>query len=312
MDLIELHCYTTTLKSLTYSKLSSILHLLMMLGKRALIAISGPRQTVGWRLPNASHTAKVRANATSFAQRHQSTLIEIREDCLKPESVADYQKAAARTVALSQAHLPLRFFSYPETGGPLHVATHPYYYQDGHEERLARSAALEKEPAWQSHVAECGPFIRTQTSTSYVEASSVVNDFPGVQGLSPTRATEEIKSSEEKTPTTDCILELRRYKLQLGYDTVPRFLEYYQTGLSSKLDTLDSTTSLVSVVYTDVGPLNHVMEIWRHGGGFAAMEASRVNARAAPAWKTAIGEIAHLAVEFTTTIHRPTHFSPIR
>ena len=293
--------------------LSSIVHPFMMLGKRALIAISGPRQRVGWRLPNASHTAKVRDNASSFSQRHQSTLIEIREDCLKPESVAEYQKATARTAALRQADLPLRFFSYPETGGPLHMATHAYYYQGGHEERLARSSALEKEHAWQSHVAACGSFIRTQTSTLYVEASSVVNDFPGVQGLSSTtRATGEIKSSEEKSPATGCILELRRYKLQLGYDTVPRFLEYYQTGLSSKLDTLDSTTSLVSVVYTDVGPLNHVMEIWRHGGGFAAMEASRVNARAAPAWKTAIGKIASLAVDFTTTIHRPTHFSPIR
>jgi hypothetical protein len=112
----------------------------------------------------------------------------------------------------------------------------------------------------------------------------------------------------------DCILEIRRYKLILGYDTVPRFLSLYKAGLASKLNAqgTDPTTSLVTVMYSEVGRLNEVLEIWRHGAGARAMERSRVAARGAPEWRSAVAEIAGLAVDFTSTIHRPTSFSPLQ
>jgi len=68
----------------------------------------------------------------------------------------------------------------------------------------------------------------------------------------------------------------------------------------------------VTVLSTEVGRLNEVMEIWRHGNGSTAMEISRHAARGAQEWRSAIASIADLALEFTSTIHKPTKFSPIR
>jgi hypothetical protein len=42
------------------------------------------------------------------------------------------------------------------------------------------------------------------------------------------------------------------------------------------------------------------------------MEQSRVAARAAHAWRSSIAGIADLAIEFTSTIHKPAAFSPIK
>lgn len=131
-----------------------------------------------------------------------------------------------------------------------------------------------------------------------------MSEFDRVSGLK--------QVSKGKGP--DCILELRRYHLKLGNDTVPKLLDYYAQGLPSKLSTLDPTSSLVTVLYSNVGRLNEVIEVWRHGNGTLAMEeSSQVAARAAPEWTRAIDKImADLTIEFTCTIHRPMPFSPLR
>ncbi len=103
--------------------------------------------------------------------------------------------------------------------------------------------------------------------------------------------------------------ELRRYSLKLGYDTVPKFLAYYERGLPSKLENQDESTSLCSVLCSEVGDLNQVIEVWRHGNGVRAMAASRQSARQAQEWRSAISEIATLAVSFNCTVFRPTKFS---
>ena len=65
-----------------------------------------------------------------------------------------------------------------------------------------------------------------------------------------------------------------------------------------------------SVFLLQVGSLNEVIEVWRHGGGTAAMNRSRKAAREAGPWRAAIAEIAELAVSFRATIHRPLDKSP--
>ena len=123
-----------------------------------------------------------------------------------------------------------------------------------------------------------------------------------------------VNKSNDKM-SDDCILELRRYNLKLGYDTVPKFLELYGAGLPSKLEApgTDPTTSLVTLLYSEVGRLNEVIEIWRHGNGVPAMEQSRAAARKAQEWRSAIASIADLAIEFRSTIHRPVlAFPPIK
>ena len=60
---------------------------------------------------------------------------------------------------------------------------------------------------------------------------------------------------------------------------------------------------------SEIGQLNEVIEVWRHGNGSSAMEASRAASRAAGPWRAAIAEIAGLATSFRTTVYKPTSFS---
>lgn len=224
---------------------------------------------------------------------------------MKPEHAVAYMQATAKTASLRTSLAPLRFFSLPETGGQLHVATHAYYYAGGHEERDAKRGKMAGNDDWKAYIVECRPTADTQQSNIYVEAAGVVA-MEGVQGLATVPNYE---------PSPKSILEIRRYQLKLGYDTVPKFLEYYQEGLPSKLTApgTDPSTDLVTVLYSDVGTLNEVIEIWRHGDGMAAMERSRVAARGAAEWRNAIAKIAdETAISFTSTIHKPTGFSPIQ
>ena len=260
----------------------------------SLVARTNPRLFAGCR---------PRAASLSRDMSSSSPIIERREYELYPEHSVAYVQATTEAAELRKSLVPLRFFSFPETGGQLHVATHAYYYGGGHAERDAKRGDMGKSEEWKRYLNECRPYMKSQSSNIFVEAP-LVKDVEGVSGLFKVGV----------GAGHDCILELRRYKLILGYDTVPRFLSLYGAGLGSKLNAegTDETTSLVTLMYSDVGRLNDVIEIWRHGDGTAAMGRSRVAARGAPEWRTAITKIAELAVEFTSTIHRPTAFSPLR
>ena len=100
----------------------------------------------------------------------------------------------------------------------------------------------------------------------------------------------------------------RKYQLPLGYVTVPNFLEIYAEGVQEKVQHQDPATSLCTVMYTEVGKLNEVIEIWRHScvGG---MESSRFMAREAPKWREAIGKMAEIAIKFENEIVNPVSFS---
>ena len=56
-------------------------------------------------------------------------------------------------------------------------------------------------------------------------------------------------------------------------------------------------------MYNEIGMLNEVIEIWRHGDGVTAMEQSRVASRDVKEWRNAIANIAALATSFSTVIH---------
>ena len=244
-------------------------------------------------------------------------VVELREYTLKVQCASEFWTAAAEMAQVRRTMLPLRLYCRPETGGRLHVATHAYYYQGGLEERDVRRHALDKSPEWQAYQYRTRDYHLEQQSNIYVEAPFVRDKvFEQVKGLATNPDTEATTSDtlEGDDSHSSSILELRRYQLQLGYDTVPKFLDLYTAGLPSKLNApgTDPTTSLVTVLYTEVGPLNQVWEIWHHGEGHGAMEASRAAARQATEWKHAIASIAPLATSFTTTIHRPTAFSPLR
>lgn len=254
--------------------------------------------------PHSSLNQICFASFSSTTAAKAAPIVELREYALSPEHAVKYMQATADTIELRKSLVPLRFFSLPDTGGQLHKATHAYYYEGGHAERDASRKAMLGNADWKEYIAQIRRTVQAQESTIFVEAP-LVQQMEQVNGLVSVPASLQ---------GSDPILEIRRYKLKLGYDTVPNFLELYGNGLPSKLnaDGTDPTTTLVTLLYCEVGRLNEVIEIWRHGNGTLAMEQSRVAARGAQAWRQSISRIADLAIEFTCTIHKPTAFSPIQ
>lgn len=240
-------------------------------------------------------------------------IVELREYELHPESVQIYLDATADTAGLRKSLVPIRLFTLPETGGYLNVATHMYHWAGGFNQRSAGRAAMEASEEWKKYLNVVKPCMVRRRSTIFVEAP-LVSRIDGVAGLAMGNAEEMLSSLGNKCNDDDVIYEIRRYQLKLGYDTVPKFMELYENGLPSKLEAEgnDPSTALITLLYSEVGSLNEVTEVWRHGGGTIAMERSRVAARKASDWRRAIGDIAGLADTFTSTIHRPTSFSPLR
>eukprot|EP00537_Pseudo-nitzschia_pungens_P014136 CAMPEP_0172395010 /NCGR_PEP_ID=MMETSP1061-20121228/17474_1 /TAXON_ID=37318 /ORGANISM="Pseudo-nitzschia pungens, Strain cf. pungens" /LENGTH=257 /DNA_ID=CAMNT_0013126481 /DNA_START=155 /DNA_END=928 /DNA_ORIENTATION=+ len=230
-------------------------------------------------------------------------VIELREDFLVPQHSKSYFDAVSKQYSDAVVPPPnLCFLSRQELGGDANVATHAYCYQGGLTELQERRKLLESDSGTEQNI-DLRSYIQSHRSSVYVEAPLVKEQSDFVVGLGTTpRAVAGNRKDDE-----DCIFELRRYHLKLGYDTVPKFLDLYGAGLPSKLHApgTDPETSLVTLLYSEVGRLNEVIELWRHGNGVPGMEQSRVAARKATEWRSAIASIADLAIEFHSTIHRP-------
>lgn len=235
-------------------------------------------------------------------------IIELREYELLPSQVPNYTQLTTKSSDLRKNLTPLRLFTMPETGGLLNVATHFYYFKGGFEERNERRSQMGQSTDWKEYLKQARPCMKSQKSTVFTEAP-LVSKIDNVCGLF------EIDTSATTTsaPAPGTIFEIRRYQLKLGYDTVPNFLSLYEAGLPSKLNApgTDPTTSLVTLLYSEVGQLNEVIEIWKHGST-SAMETSRVASRSAQEWRDSIAQIADLATVFTSSIHKPLSFSPLR
>jgi NIPSNAP len=256
----------------------------------------------GRRLLSTSVSSSAAAASTN------RPIVELREYAIHPQHVSEYRALTQQSSDLRKSLLPLRLFSLPETGGNLHTSTHAYYYAGGHAERDSKRLLASQNDAWQSYVASVLPCMASQSSSIWMEGH-----FSGAASQVITYGLATTTPSDDTMANCRSILELRRYQLKLGYDTVPQFLTLYNAGLTSKLHApgRHASTSLVTVLYSDVGRLNQVLEIWRHDDTLA-METSRAAARQAQEWQRAIADIAQLAVDFTTVIHKPEPFSPIR
>ena len=255
-----------------------------------------------------------RAAARAFSAAGPTPIIELREYKLREATFLTEVQGQGRSAGGPPA-LPLRLFTMPDTGGQLNVATHFYSYEGGTSQRDAVRGAARRNQDWLGYLAGCDqqsrPEVLEQRSTLFVEAPLVAEfGLHGMRSLACPSGHDATVDGSSSSPQS--IYEIRRYQLQLGYDTVPNFLQLYQGGLPSKLaaPNTDPSTSLVTLMYNEVGRLNEVIEVWRHGGGSRAMDTSRQAARAAAEWRGAIGQIAGLAVEFTSTIHKPLPFSP--
>ena len=231
--------------------------------------------------------------------------IELREYKLQPAKVDEYLKQTAASADLRKSMLPLKLFTMPDTGGLLNCATHLYCYHDNTERDKKRKKCGQNEE-WKEYLGNVRPFMEEQKSTLYFEAD-LCHDTTGESLMTSLAAHEN-----DLKPGKDPIIEYRRYQLTLGYDAVPKFLEIYERGVRCKLENIHHSTELLSVIYSDVGKINEVIEIWRHGDGIGAMNESRIKARAAFDWTTAVTSLVPLATSFTNTIHKPTNFSPFQ
>jgi NIPSNAP len=232
-------------------------------------------------------------------------VVELREYQLQCGNSAQYIEVTAAAEKLRKSLVPLRLFCAPDTGGLLNMMTHFYFYEGGLEQREAARIKAAKSTEWKDYLSKSRPNILQQRSSIYVESPLLQKH--GLSGMK----TEFVGHSSAPGAPSDVIYEIRKYQLKLGYDTVPQFMSMYDKGLPSKLSApgTDPSTSLCSVMYNEVGDLNTVIEIWRHGGGVRAMHTSRVAARGAMEWRKAINDIATLSISFTTTIHKPLPFS---
>ncbi|KAL7573049.1 hypothetical protein ACA910_018741 [Epithemia clementina (nom. ined.)] len=283
-------------------------------------------------------TAPATTASSSPPPRTTTPLVELREYTLHPQYAQEYMQATVEAAPLRLAHLPLCFFSLPETGGEqLHVATHVYYFAGGYAERQEKRSALAARPDWKLYIDRIRPFVQSQKSTIWVEAPFIVNqrnsECLGLASLLNSNETSSSPSSSDlNTDGGESILEIRRYQLSFGQGTLHRFLELHQKGVRAKKAALSTTTTttrttttttLVTVLCSELGPMNQVMEIWRHVGVGsstvdAILDASREQQRhdspETLPWSQAMEQMEqeHLVMHYSTSIHKPTSFSPLR
>lgn len=276
----------------------------MMLGLRSAAALSSGRRIL--------KTHSFAAMSTSTTNNPSSPIVELRQYQLHPAATATYTKNTIQSSDLRKT-LPLAFFGFPETGSiTLNTAVHLYHYPEGTRQRKEERAALAKKDEWKQYLGGVKECMMQQKSEIFVEAG-LVQDFVQVTGLE-----YWIKNDCSMNSGGESIVELRKYQLKLGYDTVPNFLKLYSEALPSKLNAAGThpTTQLVTILISDVGSLNTVYEVWKHGGkdfcGMEAMEQSRQASRGAKEWRTGIAEIAKLATSFDTSILKPSSFSPLQ
>jgi hypothetical protein len=208
-----------------------------------------------------------------------------------------------------------------ELGGSVHSVQHLYQWND-YDQRDRARAAIEDHPMWLSNSEALNgggadqdnllplPSLREKLSSSesvvMMEATDLLHScgLPGAAGFT------QAQSGDTSAISAPVTWELRQYQLVLGYATVPKFLALYGEGLADKLAADDSGASqLATLLYSDCGSLNVVVELWRHESMQRAQE-SRKASRQASKWKAAINEIAQISTRFETTYMRPLRASP--
>lgn len=134
---------------------------------------------------------------------------------------------------------------------------------------------------------------------TFVEATDALRacNLPGLVGYSP--------PASAGRPSL-VAWEVRKYQLRLGYGAVPKFLGIFNDGIGEKLSTISQAhcqSELVSLLFSDSGPLNIFIELWRHESMQHAQH-SREASRAATSWRRTVNEVAELSISFDTQYMR--------
>lgn len=227
---------------------------------------------------------------------------ELRTDHVQPSELATYLETQ-EDIARGELE-GWKGMWHTELGGTVGCVHHLYHWRDYDQRDGALDRLSDHDALFLAHPET----LQSSRAVVMVEATDCLAScgLPGAAGFTTPAPAE---AAVGVVAPLVC-WELRTYQLQLGYDTVPKFFALYGEGLKDKLaaDT-SGASSLATLLYSDCGSLNVVMELWRHESLQRAQDSRRAS-RAAPKWRAAIGEIATLATSFDTQYLRPTPSSP--
>lgn len=153
----------------------------------------------------------------------------------------------------------------------------------------ARDAARQQaatNATWQhDYLDHSRPHVAHQTSSLWLPAQPIMHAariVPAGQFTSP-------PSPPPGSPPV--MYELRAYELTHGWGAVPTWVDAMADGLPSKLAAADARQApvLVFAGYSDVGPMNCAMELWRHPSAAACMRCEGVG-RGACAWIVVVSQ----------------------
>jgi len=247
---------------------------------------------------------------------------ELRSDHILPGRLQTYLDEIERTADARKRVLPGFLGMWKvETGGSVSMVHHLYHWSSYSDRDLARARAADDPLLYGtvSHTETLAnmtlplPTLREQLSDSKSIILNEATETLGSAGLPGALAyTPSMAAARPRNSPSTVAFEMRTYQLRLGYSTVPQFLQLYGAGLKDKLEADDSGASeLCTLLYSDCGSLNIVIEIWRHSSLEGSM-ASRQASRKASKWRNAVNDIAELAHTFETAMLRPVPSSPWR
>jgi len=268
---------------------------------------------------SATAASRARALARTFASRTASAprrpnldvpgVYEIRTRVIQPSRLDDYidvtTRAKAETTRLNPGFLAAFV---DDIGGNVNAVTEVSRYDDYDARDRAMRAARE-DAAWRARDEATRAMTTSETTDIFLEAR-IATEAAGLPVNDFVRRAE----AESTTTTTrgDGVFEWRRYQLELGYNPIPKLQELIARGLPSKLATdREKKAELVWMGFSDVGKLNQFVELWRYDSAQAHIE-TRVAAREATEWRTAVNDIAPMVQMFDTRMMRPIGASRVR
>lgn len=109
-------------------------------------------------------------------------------------------------------------------------------------------------------------------------------------------------------PTKPATYEWRSYQLKPGHTKVPELITSFSKGLPEKIQADPGGGVPVAFLFTDVGRLNNVVEVWRYPSNQACIKA-REAAREVKVWRQALLEVGPNVEYFDSSFLRPVSFS---
>jgi len=257
------------------------------------------RAGAGAPAPRAAPRCPSPRPAAAAAAGRDPGLLEWRTYHLHPEGQTAYMAQSAEYAGLRRKVFPnWRGFWSCDVGGALNAVHHVYHWESVSQRSEHRARAAENAD-WAAYVSAGKQYLRTQEATLFRSTSAV---------LDAAKAASLEEFSPE--PADAAVYELRTYRLKLGYDTVPKFLEAFAQGVPHKI-AADTVSELAFFGFVDVGRLNKVIELWRYPSAEASMRA-REASRGVQQWRDTIAAVTPLVQDFHSEILLPAAFSPVR